>query len=205
MMQIQYRDENGDLQLVRAGRALAANPFPEEETSAYAAAVGLAANTSVNHTTTHNPATQVYNSLNLGLFVDVPRVLRARRVYAEWDMNAAPSADHWYGVYVGVYDTAMDAFVTPLKPVLTSRRNNAPGGGHETASFAPMFPAAGNNNGQIVGSHAFTEVPVVIPASWYALVDSDPNGRLRFIMSLRNASATAIADPWRAMLTVFCF
>lgn len=203
-MQIQYRDASGQIQLVRAGFALAANPFPLEYSSPYVTAVGLAANTSVNHTTPHNPTNQQYNSIELGLYVDLPAGVRARRVYAEWDANASTSSEHWYGVYAGVWDTGASIFVSPLKPVLASRRSNQPGCGHEVALF-PMYAFLGNGVGQIVMSHAYAEATVVIPQAWYDLLASNPELSLRFVMALRNNTASAITEPWRAMLTVFCF
>lgn len=198
-----WRNENGDIVHLRAGLALAANPFPFERSSAMAIATGLAANTIVNHTTPHDPANGQYNSINLGLFVDLPKEVRARRVYAEWDVNASAASDHWYQVVAGVWDTSASQFLTPLKPVLGSRRHLSLGGGHEVGSI-PIFPS-GNGNGQSVSAHAAAEITVVLPQDWYDLVASNPDAYIRFIMGLRNVSSAAITADWRAMFTVFGF
>lgn len=198
-----WRNENGDIVHLRTGLALAANPFPFERSSTMATATGLAASAIVNHTTTHDPTNGQYNSINLGLFVDLPKDVRARRVYAEWDVNAATSGDHWYQVVAGVWDSSAKQFLTPLKLVLTARRSVSLGSGHDVGTKI-IFPI-GNNNGQYASAHAAAEITVVLPQDWYNLVASNPHAYLRFIMGLRNDSATAITADWRAMFTVFGF
>lgn len=168
-----------------------------------AIATGLAASTSVNHISTHDPANGQYNSIALGLFVDLPKEVRARHVYAEWDMNASGNADHWYQVVAGVWDTSASQFLTPLKPVLSSRRTSSIGRGHDFVPL-PIFPS-GNGNGQIVSAHAAAEITVVLPQAWYDLVASNPDAYIRFIMGLRNNTSTGITADWRAMFTVFGF
>lgn len=204
MMQISFYDENGNLQQVRAGRALSANPFPTERSTNLITATGLAANTIVSHDTTHNPSTGQYNSISLGLYVDVERSLKPRRLYASWAVNATADSNHLHGVLFGVWDTNTNAWLTPIQSVYLMRRNASPGGGHEPSALV-MAGSAGNNNGQVVGGNSFGEFTIAVPKNWYDLLENNPNAVLRFFMALRNNTATDITAPWRAFFTVLCF
>lgn len=195
-----FRDTGNVLRDVSPETPLPVAGYRQEYPSRMAIATGLAANTIVNHTTPHDPANRQYNSIDLGLYVDLPKEVRARRVYAEWDMNASSNGDHWYQVVAGVWDNSASQFLTPLKPLLSARRNASIGGGHDAGSFS-IFPN-GNGNGQSVSAHAAAEITIVLPQDWYDLVASNPDAYIRFIMGLRNATSTDITAPWRAMFMV---
>lgn len=203
-MQLSYRDAQGNIQLIRAGTALPANNFPEERASNLILATGLAANTSVHHTSTHNPSAQQYNSIDLGFYADVEFPLRPRRVQVFWATSVGTNADHIYAVEMGVWDTSTSAWLTPLVRVVSQRRNSTVSG-NDPGLFL-FYGTVGNGNGQGVGSYSYTEAPVFTPKDWRTLLEQSPTTRvLRFVGMLWNNTATAITGPWRAGLCVYCF
>lgn len=198
-----WRNENGDIVHLRAGLALAANPFPLEFSSPYVMATGLAANGRVTIASTHDPSNQQYNAIDLGLFVDLPREVRARRVYATWDLQGGVDSGHLFNVICGVWNTQTSQWETPLLTVVQYNRSTSFTG--HVATNNNFGLTSGNNNGQSVASKHFTEAPVVVPQEWYNLVAADPARVLRFVMQLNNNTANAITANWRAMFTVFGF
>ncbi|MCS7301455.1 MAG: hypothetical protein NZ556_07870 [Fimbriimonadales bacterium] len=203
-MVLTYKNAQGDDVNVRAGTALPANSFPEERASNLILATGLAANTSVHHTSTHNPSAQQYNSIDLGFYADVEYPLRPRRVQVFWATSVSTNADHIYAVEMGVWDTSSSAWLTPLVRVVSQRRN-ASVSGHDIG-LLPIYGTQGNGNGQGVGSLNYTEAPVFTPKDWRTLLEQSPTTRvLRFVGMLSNNTATAITGPWRAGLCVYCF
>lgn len=206
MIQLGYRDQNGNIQLVQAGTALPANTAPHRVFSAIATATGLNAGAWVSPWTTHSPPSG-YNSFNLGLFADVPVNLVPRFVIPRWEMafNTANAGSHRIAIYYGVWDADLQSWVSPVYTAAKFLRN-APFTGHHTGDWYPAGATQGLGSGQYLPSDTFNQFPVEVHPSVVNLAASVETYRLRFMMAMHNAHASEnITGSWRAWFTLLCF